>query len=484
MIWSFWEHYGSLVFPAIFYLLAFANFLKIINRNINPPTALAWILVNFLMPYVGVPLYYLIGENRLRSYVRLREKRQIRDPSIKVDTLGLKGPKATELNAHNNSLFGSLGHLYDRCSGQINLLVDGPETFQAIFEAISKAEHYILVQYYILRSDRLGIELKDLLVRKARDGIAIYLLYDDIGSFWLTQTYVRDLRRAGVRVARFLPFRFFTNMHANFRNHRKLVLVDGQVAFTGGLNVGDEYIGRRKEGYWRDSHLKITGEPVLRLQRVFQDDWYFAAKGQIKHLLHQLPVSATDERVQLAPSPSTCEVQVIPFGPNDKIFIGLLLFMEAILSAKKRIWLATPYFIPDTTLERLLELALLRGVDVRLILPAVPDHRVVHWVSLSYARQLRDKGLKVYLYHKGFMHQKFILVDDSITVAGTSNFDNRTIYLNFETALVVNDREFNERVALMLLRDMADAHSLESSEILRGFALFRTRIARLLAPLL
>jgi len=483
MDWATIIQYSGMILTGLVYLLAIRNFLNIINRNINPPTAFAWILVNFLMPYVGVPLYYFFGENRLRSYVRRREKRRSTSYTKTIAHAADDEAALLPLDPFER-VFTNLGESNRRHPGSVALLVDGQATFESIFAAIEGARHYVLVQYYIIRPDRIGMTLKELLIRKARAGVKVYLLYDYIGSLWLSQTYVRDLKSAGVAVARFLPFRFHRKSPANFRNHRKLVLVDGVVAFTGGLNVGDEYLslGSDQSSYWRDSHLKVEGRPVESLQRIFQDDWFFAARDKTRRsVMHLTPVRTTDEP---RAEGHRALVQVVPFGPNDKVFVGLLLFMQAIQTAQKRLWIATPYFIPDGTLERLLELAILRGVDVRLIMPGIADHPLVHWVSLSYAIQLREKGLKVYLYHKGFMHQKFIIIDDEITLAGTSNFDNRTVYLNFETAILITSASFNRQVTTMLEEDMRHARPLDGPAQHGRWYVFRARLARLLAPLL
>ena len=228
--------------------------------------------------------------------------------------------------------------------------------------------------------------------------------------------------------------------------------------------------------------MRVAGPCVLALQQVFLDDWYFAAKRSIK--LEPMHLSESTKH-HLRGGSYHSWAQVIPFGPSDESQNGILLFMQVIQSAKQRLWIATPYFIPDNTLERLVELAVLRGVDVRVIIPSRPDHLFVHRVTLVYAKRLLAKGIKVYLYTKGFMHQKVILVDDSLTVVGTSNFDNRSMYLNFETALVVHDRVFSDEVSQMLTNNLNASTPLRLDEKReRWFRAFPTKLVRLLAPLL
>jgi cardiolipin synthase len=479
-------HDFFLLLTVIVYGLAILNCVRIVSQNLNPQTALAWILVNLAFPYVGVPLYYLIGQNRLRTYSRKRIKSETRLSYIKNLKFAPEPTEFRDVGPHYDLFHRVLARInpsFQPRPCDIELLIDGESTFAAIFAGIAAARHYIFVQYYILRSDRLGRQFKDLLIQKAKEGVAIYLIFDDIGSFGLSRNYVHELKHHGVQVARFLPLTFPGTLQVNFRNHRKLVLCDGTVAFTGGLNVGDEYLGGKHMPYWRDTHLKIQGAAVRALADIFLTDWFFAAKKRIK----VAPLKLTGEAAEgAAPQgPGLCQAQVVPFGPNDKDFVGILVFMQLIAAAQKRLWIATPYFVPDAGLERLLELAVLRGVDVRVLIPMKSDHHLVYWVSLSYAHELRARGIKFFLYTKGFMHQKLIVLDDSVAVLGTSNFDNRTFFLNFETVVIVHSSDFNQQCATVLERDFRDAAALDftSSPWSTAYG-FKARLARLLAPLM
>ena len=271
----------------------------------------------------------------------------------------------------------------------------------------------------------------------------------------------------------------------NFRNHRKLVVVDGDVAFTGGLNVGEEYAARRsrraRTRYWRDTHVRITGAPVIQLEDVFLEDWYFATGEKLK--ISGKPDTAGRLSRQ-AEEPAI--VQIIPTGPTDETVVSLLFILQMINTAQTRLWLATPYFVPDPAIMHALELAALRGVDVRLMLPHTSDNRFVHWVSVSYASDLQNRGIKVLLFTSGFMHQKVVLVDDNLTAIGTMNLDNRAMYLNFETTVLFHDINFNSKVAVMLEKDFQHCRALRRSQkpILRAIAGLRENAARLLAPIL
>lgn len=391
--------------------------------------------------------------------------------------------------------FGRFGEIYEPSMAAVKLLIDGHETFHEIFESIARAEKYILIQYYILRSDRLGLELQKLLIAKAKSGIAIYLLYDDIGSFNLSRSYVTALKTGGVAVASFLPIHSWKRgLQLNFRNHRKLVVVDGETAFTGGLNFGEEYLsgfpllGRKHKGKWRDTHLKIHGrDSVRRLEEVFLDDWHFATGDSLDELIQNMIVEQSIR--ELPPSPEGPEIiQVIPSAPTDEALVGVLLYMLTIQKAQRRLWIATPYFVPDTPLMRELELCSLRGVDVRLIIPRESDNRLVHWVSSTYAKKLREAGVRIYFYEAGFMHQKVVLVDDDFSLVGTTNFDNRALYLNFETTLAIHGKKFCQNVASMLTIDLAESSTLDDPATGSRFAQFlklqRENLSRLLAPLL
>jgi cardiolipin synthase len=360
---------------------------------------------------------------------------------------------------------------------EVQLLVDGEATFSAIFEAIDEARDYLLVQFFIIRDDGLGRELKDRLCRKAREGIRVYLLYDEIGSHSLSKAYVRELREAGVDVRPFWTTKGWRNrLQVNFRNHRKIVVADGRVAFVGGLNVGDEYLGRNpRVGPWRDTHARFEGPSVTCVQLAFLEDWYWAS--------HEVP------QLEWRPAPARegrKRVLVLPTGPADALETCNLFFLHAIHSARERIWIVSPYFVPDHDILAALQLAALRGVDVRIMLPLKPDHKIVYLASFSYLSHLAMEGVGVFRYEPGFLHQKVLLVDDDLASVGTANADNRSFRLNFEISMVVADREFAGEVETMLERDFARCRRVTEEDYERRGLLFKlgVKIARLFSPLL
>jgi len=501
------SHWSDPVFYAALavYALAFYNCIKVLGNRASAGASIAWILFHLTAPYVAVPIYYLLGDSRIRGYVRRH-----RAGHQKVDATGISPllepePRADDLAPVLQSnyrafqqIFCQFGSAFAPQTGDVALLVDGHATFAAIFAAISSAKHYIIVQYYIVRSDRMGLELKRLLSERAKAGITVLMLYDDMGSFWLSGKYIRDLRRAGVKAERFLPIAGFKRVfQMNFRNHRKLVVVDGLVAFTGGLNIGEEYAGKRskalRQRYWRDTHVQLSGGLIAQFEDVFLEDWYFSTKDLIDLTLLRSAtgktcrtLTASSQTPHPPKSPERKVLQLIPTGPTDPTVISLLFVMQMINAAKVRLWIATPYLVPDSALIHALELAALRGVDVRLMIPRKSDSLLMQWVSISYAKDMKSRGIKILLYVKGFMHQKVILVDHTLAAIGTMNMDNRAMFLNFEMMVLVHDEAFNHQVATMLLEDFSTCRTLKqkTSRFRRYLETLRGNTASLLAPML
>jgi cardiolipin synthase len=487
-----WNDVFGLV-QIVIYGLAVYNCVKIISNRASPGASIAWLLLHAVVPFVAVPAYLLLGDYRIKGYVRRHRasQQELADAGALMLPETPPDPSTLPTDIQKtyrifSTVLRQFGTVFEPQRGNAALLVDGKETFKAIFQAISSAKTYVMVQYYILRSDRLGLELKRLLIAKARSGVAVYMLYDDMGSFWLSKDYLRDLQRAGVNVERFLPILIFKRFfQMNFRNHRKLVIVDGEVAFTGGLNVGEEYAARKSRKnrlrYWRDTHVQITGAPVIQLEDVFLEDWYFATGQQLK-----LQAAKPKPIADVVDTQERTVVQIVPTGPTDETVVSLLFVLQLINSAEKRLWLASPYFVPDPAIMHALELAALRGVDVRLMMPYRSDNAFVHWVSVSYASELQSRGVKVLLFTAGFMHQKAFLVDESLAAIGTMNLDNRALYLNFETMVLFHGRGFNERVAKMLEKDFQSCRELTRpiKPLKRAIASLRGNISRLLAPML
>ena len=357
------------------------------------------------------------------------------------------------------------------------LLINGDKTYEAMLSAIAFATNYILLQSYIVNDDQAGQEFKQALIEKAKQGVNIYFLYDEIGSNKLSRGYIKSLCKHGIQVSAFHTTRGQGNrFQLNFRNHRKILVVDGEVGFLGGLNIGDEYLGDNPRlSPWRDTHMKLQGPTVQSLQASFMQDWYWATR---KFIDVNWEIKANREANQTA--------FVLPTGPADRLKACNLFFVNAINEAQTRLWIATPYFVPDEATLTALKLAAMRGVDVRILLPNRPDHLFVYLCSFSYYSEMEAIGIQLYRYKNGFMHQKIILIDEDIAGVGTVNLDNRSFFLNFEVMGFVAAPKFVESVEKMLKDDLAVSVAVDFSEYQRKPLWYKlaVRVSRLLMPLL
>jgi len=441
--------------------------------------AIAWVVSLITFPYVALPAYWVLGRSKFRGYVVARRaadrvndaiENQIIDKVAKfslLDTERVEAVKAAE----------GLASMPVLDSNSVELLIDGHATFESIFDGIAEAEDYILVQFFIVHDDVLGRALKERLITKAREGIRVMFLYDEVGCHALPRRYIDDLRSEGVDIREFNTRKGSRNrFQLNFRNHRKVVVVDGKIAWMGGHNVGDEYLGNDpKFGHWRDTHVRIEGPAVLKAQVSFTEDWYWATETLPELTWTANPASNGDD----------ARVLIIPTGPADELETCNLMFVHAINSATDRIWIASPYFVPEHAVMVALQLAGLRGVDVRILIPDQPDHLLVYLAAYSYFDEASLTGVKFYRYQSGFLHEKAMLIDDAIATVGTANFDNRSFRLNFEITAAVADPTFVAAVERMFEGDFEHARQMRVGEYSEKPWYFRVgvRLARLAAPI-
>lgn len=442
--------------------------------------AIAWALSLNLFPYGAVPAYWIFGHSELEGYVVARRSSaaEFQYVSDKLRSSLTEGELRSEIDKPMGKMLEKLAGLSFTRGNEAELLIDGEATFNSIFEAIDAAQSYVLVQFYIVKDDELGKKLKDKLIAKAKAGVKVYFLYDEIGSLTLGSGYVRELRDAGAQVQSFSTSRRDgRKFQLNFRNHRKIVVVDGKTGFTGGFNVGNEYVSQHATlGTWRDTHLRIRGPGATMLQVPFGEDWYWAT-GTVLN--------------ELAWEPAACEsgadvsALCLPTGPADKMESCALFFLSAINSAERRIWIASPYFVPDEQIISALQLAALRGVDVRLLIPEQPDNKLVYYSAYSYLRDVQGTDIKIYRYNQGFMHQKVVLMDDDFSSVGSANFDNRSFRLNFEITMAIKSRDFAGKVAAMLEKDFERSRLMTQEDLDQKPFHFRlaSRVSRLLAPI-
>jgi cardiolipin synthase len=466
----------SLVFLA--HLAGALSSVRAVMETRTAQGAIAWVVSLNTFPYLAVPAYWVFGRSKFSGYVSARQSlhgRLADRAQAYIDHLKNRGLLA-QPDREQAMLVEKLAKLPATQANDAELLVDGAATFDSIFRGIEAAQEYVLVQFYILHDDTIGRELRKRLVDKARAGVRVYVLYDEVGSGDLSRTYAPELLAAGAEIFPFNSTQGPRNrFQLNFRNHRKIVVVDGRTAWVGGHNVGDEYLGRDpKVGPWRDTHLKMEGPVVAGVQLTFAEDWQWAT-GSIPPLHWE---------VEPARSGRSLQMLCLPSGPDDPLETCTLFNLHAIHTATKRLWIASPYFVPDEQFISALQLAALRGVDVRVIVPDKSDNRLVELSGWSYVEELDRVGIKFYRHQKGFMHQKVMLVDDVACTIGTANFDNRSFRLNFEITMAVRDPDFAGQVHRMLEQDIAESRLVAASEVReRGFwSRFAIRAARLMAP--
>ncbi len=473
MSWELWLLLGAL----LAYLLGALSAVRAVLTARTAQGAIAWAVSLVAFPWVALPLYWVFGRPRFVGYRRAHLARLAASDPVARRALAELAASGLVAGPEGRAAFlvERLARLPLTRGNDVELLVDGEEGFASIFAGIERASRYVLAEFYILRHDELGHEFKRLLLAKAAEGVAVHLLYDEIGSLGIGAAYLHELASGGVALHAFgMPRRRAHRFQLNFRNHRKIVVVDGREAWLGGLNIGDEYLGADPAlGHWRDTQVRLVGPSVLGAQLAFAEDWLWAC-GEVLDL--DWPVEAAETASRLA----LC----LPSGPADPLETCTLFFLAAIQAARERLWIATPYFVPDEQFLSALELAALRGVDVRLLLPEKTDNRLAQLSSYSYLEQLERVGIRIYRYQDGFLHQKVVLIDDAIATVSTANFDNRSFRLNFEITALVIDEEFAAEVEAMLVEDLRCSRETSAEELRARSWLFRlaVRAARLLAP--
>lgn len=476
----FTESYYFVSLPLLLFieLLGLIGAIHAIMSARSSQGAIAWAISLVTFPYITVPLYLMLGGNRFRGYAEIYRTIDVQyDRFIQLAFCEINNRFPANLPQSLTLLQKSAKFLgVTFTSGNLaQLLINGEQTYQQILAAIAQATHYILIQFYIVRDDEIGNEIKNALLKKVQQQVQVYFIYDEIGSHNLSDRYLQELDEGGVLITAFHSNKS-SRFQVNFRNHRKIVVIDGKTAFVGGLNIGDEYLGKCPEiGHWRDTHLQLQGPAVQQLQLIFLKDWYWAV-GDLPELCWEVETHADHQ----------ASVLILPSGPADEMSNCTLFFVSVFNSAKQRLWIASPYFVPDDVLVVALQMAALRGVDVRILIPEKADHRLVQLASYSYYGEMLSVGVKLYRYHAGFMHQKVILVDEVMASIGTVNLDNRSFKLNFEVTAFVIEPTLVKGVANMLLADFAAAHLVNRFETKEHsfWQQLAIKLSRLLSPLL
>ncbi|NTW71230.1 MAG: cardiolipin synthase [Eubacteriaceae bacterium] len=463
------------------------TFIIIFLERKNPQSTYAWLLLLWMIPAVGFIFYLLFSQNlarrkifkmyseevELTNSLILQQKKDLAEDKIFFDRKARE--KYKDLIYFHQNLSAAL---YTN-NNSLELFTDGNEKFESLLEDIKNAKHHVHMQYFIFQSGLLGKRIIDALIAKAQEGLQVRLLFDDMGGYHLTKYDYDAMIKAGVKIARFFPSRIkLLNLKANYRNHRKITVIDGAIGYIGGFNVGDEYIGLdKKMGYWRDSHLRIEGSAVYELQMRFIMDWRSANKESIRLTYDYLPVTSEVGHVG---------VQIVSSGPDDENEHIKQGYLKMINSAREYIYIQTPYFIPDQSIFEALKIAAVSGVDVRIMIPNKPDHVFVYWATFSYVGELLKYGAKIYIYNNGFMHAKTIVADDEIASVGTCNFDIRSFSLNFEVNAFIYDHEFSYYMKEVFIEDMKVSERLNINLYRNRSIIIKMKesISRLFSPLL
>ncbi|KIV57605.1 cardiolipin synthetase [Aneurinibacillus migulanus] len=477
------EPYLTFLFSLSVFLIAFL----IVLENRNPSRTVAWLIILNFLPIVGFIFYMLLGRN-------VRKRKLFRHKFISNAEV-LKKLETAPSGMLDENDFWQYPHLASKrrllnlmvnvsqspftLRNRSKILTNGDETFRQMIQDMSEAKHHIHFQFYIIRHDTTGQQFKQVLIDKAREGVKVRVIYDGVGSVRLDKRYITELKEAGVEVVTFFPVILpFLNNKLNYRNHRKIVIIDGKIGFVGGLNIGDEYLGKdTRYGFWRDSHVRLEGESVYLLQNIFLKDWFFVTEENIE---------GDSYYPSLIEEPGEELIQIASSGPDSDWESIWQMYFSIIATAQEKIYITSPYFVPDDSISMALKTAALSGLDVRILLPSRPDHQTVFWASRSYFQELLEAGVRFYLYQPGFVHAKILLVDGVVASIGTANMDIRSFQHNFEVNAIIYNSNSVYKLEEDFINDLMDSKELTLKEYKRRPWHHRIleSVARLLSPLL
>jgi len=479
----------------VFFILNIVFAIVIVFFERRHPTATwAWLMLLAFLPFFGFIVYLLLGMQgrKYRRFVhKAREDEALFNKyrSLEYDSLKYlseqkgfienKNILLSKGGANQNNLIYmnyKAGHGDFSQNNRLTIFYEGTEKFEQLLEDIENAKYFIHIQYYILRNDALGRLIIRALADKCAEGVEVRLFVDGMGCVGTGKKIYKPFLKAGGKLAIFLPPHF---VRVNYRNHRKLCVIDGGVGYIGGLNIGNEYIGRSKAGFWRDTHLRVVGDAVKQMELRFIMDWnYVKRKDRIQLDNMYFPPARDVEN-------GAC-MQIVSSGPDthwSNVHHG---YAKMIFAAEKSIYIETPYFVPDDSIFKALRIAALSDVDVRIIIPAHPDHPFVYWASLYYLGELLPAGIKCYKYEKGFIHSKLMIIDSQVSSAGTANMDMRSFELNFEVNAFIYDAETAKELQRQFLEDLEDCTEITKEDYDNRSQLTRVKesLSRLLSPLL
>lgn len=455
----------------------------IVSENRNPVKSLAWVTVLLALPALGLILYIIFGRNiKNKRIISRRNRRRLRrrESAYRADLSKL--PHNSQTNSIVRLAHSLSGSVYYRNSSAM-IYNNGAQKMDALIADINNARHYINIQYYIISDDKTGSRLRDALIERARAGVTVRVIYDHVGSFKVRRRFFKQMQREGIQVYPFFKVTFpGLGSRINWRNHRKICVIDGIVGYIGGMNIADRYVDGGKFPLWRDLHMRITGPAVSALQYSFAVDWNFMGQPLIEDAI---PEDVPEQSVP-ADSIPVAGMQLLTAGPTGQWSNIAFMMLKAISSARKCIYIQTPYFVPTEALLNALQVSALSGVDVRIMIPRRSDSDMLRWASSSYIKECLQAGIKIYLFEAGMLHSKAMLVDDEFATIGSTNFDFRSVEHNFESNMFVYSREFNERLKRIFLEDQARSHRVTSTEWRRRPLGQKTMesVMRLFAPIL
>lgn len=456
----------------------------LITRSRTPAASVAWILAIILLPLVGAFFFLIFGINRVERRQRIRAESEAKAEEILGDLWEDRAPPEPELPSGPCTRLAAIA---ENISGfpptrdnSVEIMADTNRTLGLIHQAVLAAKHSIHLEYYIWEPDQTGYRLRDALIEKAKVGVEVRFLYDSLGSMTLSDEFFHPMRDAGIEVAPFSPGQsFFDRWSLNLRSHRKIVVVDGQIGFTGGMNIGDEYLGKIESiGAWRDTHVRLTGPSVLQLQQVFAEDWFYGTGKEL----------TGDDYYPASIHEGKDKVQIVSGGPLAEPRPFHALFCTAIAEARDEVLLTTSYFIPTEPLVMALETAALRGVRVRILVPQTTAHLMplTVWAGRSYYDSLLESGCELHEYNEGMLHSKTLVIDRQWSLVGTPNFDARSVQLNFEVAAAFFDQDHAEKLTADFEHDLqkSDPVTAKTRSTLKPRQRILENALRLFAPVM
>lgn len=453
MIYTFSSHWVSITLQILYIITTIAGVIVVISGNRNPVKTLAWILLFFLLPFIGIIFYIFFGMDYTRQ--RLISKRKRRKLASRY-SYPFERKSGYNLPAQFQTLAKYLNHqsqfpLFS--NNHMDIFEDGKSKFERLIEDIDHAKEYIHLQYYIFEDDEIGNRIKKHLISKSKEGVEVLVLFDDVGCWKVPHHFFEEMRQSGIRTANFLEVRFHRlTSKINFRNHRKIVVIDGRIGYSGGMNIADRYINGLSWGIWKDLHVRIEGNAVEALESAFLIDWYFITR-ELLPLKNYFPEGRVIKK-------GSTNIQFVTGGPFGEWREILNAHLQMIYSAKEYLYLQTPYFLPNESLLSALQTAALSGVDVRLMLPARCDTKMVQYATHSYIQSVLKAGVKVYFFKPGFLHSKMMVADDYIATVGSTNLDFRSFEHNFEINAFIYEAESALKLKEIFLKDMKLATKL------------------------